>query len=207
MALAGWSAPSAEGFRAFSERAEACGGALIGAVLAIGEHVHTYADELKAIQEAFAAAKHDADRAGERADSAERGSHAERAADEDLDDAKRAMGSARMAALEASRRTAERIRAVIEGLPAVPAPPTPPPVPAQDRPWYEDFAAWEYEQGLGVFKGIGEAVVGIGGGAAMFYRLSPTGRGCGSRTARRPQRGSQLDERRAGPKTRRCRAI
>jgi hypothetical protein len=103
---------------------------------------------------------------------------------DDLERAKRKGERAEDDARDAARAAAGAV-SVAGGL--APAP-MPPPAPAQppapkeeDKPWYEDAigavgdaAAWTGGQVVGVGKGFGEGVVGIGEGAYMLYRLSPT---------------------------------
>jgi hypothetical protein len=84
---------------------------------------------------------------------------------------------------QAGRRAAGQVQAAAGRLPTVsyPAPPAPPAEgEEEDKPFWED--AWDGftsavsdggEQVLGVGKGIGEGVVGIGEGGLMLYRLSP----------------------------------
>ena len=43
-----------------------------------------------------------------------------------------------------------------------------------DRAWYEKAPGWLGDQAVGVAKGFGEGVVGIGEGGLMLYRMSPT---------------------------------
>lgn len=46
--------------------------------------------------------------------------------------------------------------------------------PEDDRAWYEKAPGWLGDQAVGVAKGFGEGVVGIGEGGLMLYRMSPT---------------------------------
>jgi len=172
-ALEGWDAPSAQGYEAFCAEALTCAHGLIDVGPAAAAPLRAYASELEAAQRAFAGAVAD-ERSAERGlDSAERGSRAEHAAQDDLDDARGAKASAYEAALAANERAAHQIEAIADSVPAAPAAPVPPVAPEQAGPWYEDFAAWELEQGIGFVRGVGEGVVGIGEGLAMLYRLSP----------------------------------
>jgi hypothetical protein len=82
---------------------------------------------------------------------------------------------------ETGRVAASMVDAANSELPAVtvPPPPAPPAKPKEDKPWYEDAAdaigdgaSWTGGQLLGVGKGVGEGVVGIGKGGVFLYRLS-----------------------------------
>ena len=137
-ALAGWDAPSAQGYEAFCAEALTCAHGLIDVGPAAAGPLRVYADELEAAQKAFAAATADAAAAERDLDSAERGSPAEEKADEALGDARGAMGNAGQAALAANERAARAIEAIADSVPAAPAAPVAPTPPEVDKPWYED---------------------------------------------------------------------
>jgi hypothetical protein len=103
---------------------------------------------------------------------------------DDLERAKRRGERAEQDAKDAARAAAGAVAAAGDLAPrpmAPPAPPPPPPAEEKDKPWWQDVgdavgdaASWTGDQALGVGKGVGEGVVGIGQGAYMLYRLSPT---------------------------------
>jgi len=102
---------------------------------------------------------------------------------DDLERAKRRGERAEQDAKDAARSAASAV-SVAGGLAPAPMPPPAPPAPPkeeEDKPWWQDVgdaiadgASWTADQAVGVGKGFGEGVVGIGEGAYMLYRLSPT---------------------------------
>jgi hypothetical protein len=102
---------------------------------------------------------------------------------DDLERAKRRGERAEQDAKDAARTAAGAV-SVAGGLAPAPMPPPPPPAAPKeeekDKPWYQDVgdavgdaASWTGGQVVGVGKGFGEGVVGIGEGAWLLYRLSP----------------------------------
>jgi len=112
LALSGWSAPSAEGFDAFTRQADSRARELIGAGRSAAPPLLEYAEALERAQRAYAAAEAEARAAEGHADRAEDGSRAQRRAREQAEDAAYAMGSAREAALAANERAAAEIGAL-----------------------------------------------------------------------------------------------
>ena len=170
LALSGWSAPSAQGFTAFSSQARSAAAALVDVGAAAAAPLRTYADALEAAQCDFAQAKQDFESASERFGEAERGSRAEREAEGDLEQAETAMGNARQAALAANQRAAQEIGALTGTLPVVPAgpePPAPPPPPPEeeDKPWWSD-AGHLVLDGVGLVPVLGEPADGVN---ALWY--------------------------------------
>jgi hypothetical protein len=103
---------------------------------------------------------------------------------DDLERAKRRGERAEQHAKDAARVAASAV-SVAGGLAPAPMPPPAAPAPpkeeAKDKPWWQDVgdaigdgASWTADQTVGLGKGFGEGVVGIGEGAYMLYRLSPT---------------------------------
>src|SRR5918996_1198734 len=103
---------------------------------------------------------------------------------EELERLRQAAEEERELVREAGRVAAGMVASAAGGLPTVavaaPAAAARPP-PQEDKPWYEDAAwalgdaaSWTGGQLVGFGKGVGEGVVGIGEGAVMIYRLSPT---------------------------------
>ena len=122
--LAGWSAPSAQGFDAFISQARSCAVALVEAGRAAAPPLREYADALEVAQQAYARADADARDAERDADRAEN-ARAQREARADSEDAHRAMGSAVDAALAANERASAAIGALVGSVPAAPAAPQP----------------------------------------------------------------------------------
>jgi len=148
--LAGWSAPSAEGFEALSAQQLSCAAGLIRARRGAARILRTYAEELEAAQRAFAGAREDAEAAGREFDAAESDSREEHRAESDLDDARGGMRAAAAAALAANEHAAREIRALEDVLakvpptPHVPAPGTslhgdepPPEWPGWAQSWFK----------------------------------------------------------------------
>jgi len=125
--LAGWSAPSAEGFEALAAEQLLCAAGLIRARRGAAKALRAYADELEAAQRAFASAREDAEDAGRELDRAEGDSREQRRAETDLDDARGGMRAAAGAALAANEHAAREIRALKNGLAKVPSIPIVPP--------------------------------------------------------------------------------
>ena len=122
--LAGWSAPSAQGFDAFISQARSCAVALVEAGRAAAPPLREYADALEVAQQAYARADADARDAERDADRAEN-ARAQREARADSEDAHRGMGSAVDAALAANERASAAIGALVGSVPAAPAAPQP----------------------------------------------------------------------------------
>jgi len=167
--LAGWSAPSAQGFATLSYGAYSAATALLDVGAAAAGPLRTYAEALEAAQRDMKAAKADAESAREDAAKAESGSRAEREADADLETAERAMASAREAALAANERAASAISTLTCTLPAIPAGPAPPappaPPPEEDKPWWSD-AGHLVLDGVGLIPVVGEPADGVN---ALWY--------------------------------------
>jgi hypothetical protein len=107
---------------------------------------------------------------------------AQRARDE-LDKLRQRARDERELVKEAGRVAAGLVDGAAGELPTVTAaaPPAAAPVKQEDKPWYEDAvdgvasgAKWTGGQLLGVGKGVGEGVVGIGEGGVMLYKLGLT---------------------------------
>lgn len=116
---------------------------------------------------------------------------ADRARDE-LERLRRAAEDEREAVKDAGRSAAGTVEAALSSLPTVSYPVREAAAAAaaaraqaeeeeEDKPWYEDVgdalgsaASWTGDQAVGVVKGFGEGVVGIGEGGLMLYRLSLT---------------------------------
>ena len=125
--LAGWAAPSAQGYEGLTQEQLACIRGMIAARRGAAKVLRECADELEAAQRAFAGAVED-ERSAERSlDSAERGSREEHRAEADIDDARAEKAAAGRAALAANEHAARVIRALREGLAKVPATPAVPP--------------------------------------------------------------------------------
>lgn len=179
-ALGGWSAPSADGFRAITSDARAAAVGLIDVGPAVARILREYAHRLEAATAAFARAARAAEEAEGDLRSAE-SERAERRAESELDDARADMGNAGQAALAANMQAAAEIRALTEALPAIPQGPAPAPSgqPAGDG----DPGANLWAAGLGLTgKGLdayGGAIFGAGHAASLRGRRLSTGQSRG----------------------------
>jgi hypothetical protein len=106
------------------------------------------------------------------------------AARDELERLRRAAEDERELVREAGRVAAGMVASAESGLPMVsvlaPAAPAAAPPEEEDKPFWEDAAgalgdaaSWTGGQLVGLGKGFGEGVVGIGEGGLMLYRLSP----------------------------------
>jgi hypothetical protein len=121
------------------------------------------------------------DDAAAAAEEARQADAAAAAARDRLEELRRRAEEERERIKEAGRGAATQVRAALTQMPTVTFPPPPAPVEEEeeDKPWYEDAwggvesaAGWTGDQVVGLGKGFGEGVVGIGEGGLMLYRLS-----------------------------------